>query len=73
LKAFHHILAASAETIELGAFNTGFDRVNLHRLTTEHTSVNASTQLSRAASDQGLTLIHFLAQRKHILWDTSGA
>jgi hypothetical protein len=22
---------------------------------------------------QGLTLVHFSAQRKHILWDTSGA
>ena len=28
---------------------------------------------STAAGDQGLTLVHFLAQRKHILWDTSGA
>jgi hypothetical protein len=25
------------------------------------------------ASTQGLTLVHCLAQRKHILWDTSGA
>jgi len=31
LKAVHHILASSAETI--GAFNTGFDTVNLHRPT----------------------------------------
>jgi len=31
LKAVHHILASSAETI--GAFNTGFDTVILHRPT----------------------------------------
>jgi len=31
LKAVHHILASSAETI--GAFNTGLDTVNLHRPT----------------------------------------
>jgi hypothetical protein len=29
-------------------------------------------QLQRATG-QGLTLVHFSAQRKHILWDTSGA
>jgi hypothetical protein len=28
LKAFHHIIASSAETIRV--FNTGFDTVNLH-------------------------------------------
>ena len=28
---------------------------------------------SSQASKQGLTLFHFSAQRKHILWDTSGA
>jgi len=28
---FHHIVVSSAETI--GAFNTGFDTVNLHRPT----------------------------------------
>ena len=28
---------------------------------------------TRAASCQGLTLVHFSAQRKHVLWDTSGA
>ena len=26
-----------------------------------------------AGDGQGLTLVHFSAQRKHILWDTSGA
>jgi len=31
LKAVHHIVASSAET--MGAFNTGSDRINLHRLT----------------------------------------
>jgi hypothetical protein len=30
LKAVHHIVASSAETV--GAFNTGFEAVNLHHL-----------------------------------------
>jgi len=29
--------------------------------------------LSRAGRGQGLTLVHFSAQRKHIWWDTLGA
>jgi len=28
---------------------------------------------SGRVSGQGLTLVHFSAQRKHILWDTLGA
>ena len=31
------------------------------------------TGVSAAASAQGLTLVNFSAQRKHILWDTLGA
>jgi hypothetical protein len=31
LKAFHHIVASSAEIV--GAFNTGFETFNLHLLT----------------------------------------
>jgi len=27
----------------------------------------------RVAAQQGLTLVHYSAQRKHILWDTLGA
>ena len=27
---------------------------------------------NRSGSDQGLTLVHFSAQRKHFLWDTLG-
>ena len=29
--------------------------------------------MNSAAVDQGLTSVHFVAQRKHILWDTLGA
>jgi hypothetical protein len=49
LKAFQHIVASSAETI--GAFNAGFETVNLHR----------------PAGVQGLTLVHFSAQPEPFL------
>jgi len=33
------------------------------------TSLDATARFSRGAVVQGRTLLHFLAQRKHILWD----
>ena len=32
-----------------------------------------STRSHPATRDQGLTLVHYSAQRKHILWDRLGA
>jgi len=34
---------------------------------------SASHRLPVPSANQGLTLLHFSAQRKHILWDTLGA
>jgi hypothetical protein len=36
-------------------------------------AVVAAVSRAAAARRQGLTLVHFLAQRKHILWDILGA
>ena len=35
-------------------------------------SLRASSFIFDASSTQGLTLVHFLAQRKHFLWDALG-
>jgi hypothetical protein len=48
LKAFHHIVASSAETI--GAFNTGFDTVNLHRLTRNSAAASHTAESSAASA-----------------------
>jgi len=39
-------------------------------LTVPHWTFKNRSSLPR--SDQGLTLVHFSARRKHILWDTLG-
>ena len=75
LKAIHHIVASSAET--MGAFDTGFDRVNLHRLTMRADSPRDPTSSSLhdmygpsvAPARQGLTLVHFSAQLERFVWD----
>jgi hypothetical protein len=72
----HHILASSAQF--RCAFNTGFDTVNLYRLTPAEVAAPASTGgdvaleegVSGAATvAQGLALVHFSAQRERSLWD----
>ena len=66
---------SSGDTI--GAFNTGFDTVNLHRPTLFAASAlkisSRSADMTTKPLMQGLTLVHFSAQRKQLLWDTMGA
>jgi len=49
----------------------GFDRVNLHRPTqyTKMPLLKLHVIGTRATARQGLTLVHFSAQRKRCLWD----
>jgi hypothetical protein len=79
LKAIHHILVSSAKTRR--AFNYGFDTGNLRRpsftptgnlrrptLPGKHERREARTGTLQSGG-QGLTLVHFSAQRKRFLWD----
>jgi hypothetical protein len=52
----------------MGAFNTGFDTVNLHRPTTEYSaSITSSvTSSPRTAGRQWLTLVHVRAQLEQL-------
>jgi len=70
----------------MGAFNTGFDSLNLHRPTLALwispppwctsmqglTLVHLSAQLERFLWDEG-SLVHLSAQRKRFLWDRGSA
>ena len=47
LKAAHHIIVSSGETV--GAFNTGFVTVNLHRATSAKERDTARTSVHRSA------------------------
>jgi hypothetical protein len=38
-----------------------------------HQQVHLVLAAVQLAGEQGLTIVHFLAHRKHILWDTLGA
>jgi len=73
------MIVLRAET--MGTFNTELDTVNLHHPTSLSPSPSrrpASSSMLRTtplhpvkglAVRQGLTLVHFPAQRKHLLWD----
>ena len=49
MKAVHHIVASSAETI--GAFNTGFDTVNVNRLTSWSAAAGPDPATDRPPAD----------------------
>jgi hypothetical protein len=49
LKPVHHIRASSAETIDLGAFNSGFETINLHRLTMASAWLAVAVTIAAAA------------------------
>ena len=71
------MLVSSAETI--GTVNTNVDNVNLHRPTSRCRTTRAAsiasammlpaTPAALAPCTQGLTLVHFLAQRERFVWD----
>ena len=50
----------------MGALNTGFHIVNLHRPTT---AMSTPVPSRASAVDQGLTFVHLSAQRKRFWWD----
>jgi hypothetical protein len=63
----------SFNTLGSRRFQLGFDKVNLHRPTPSMSAYLVTGNSQLAATTQGLTLVHFSAQRKHILWNTLGA
>jgi hypothetical protein len=51
-------------------FQHGSDKVNLRRLTMPQRDTVAGEAYCRSpTSNQGLTLVHFLAQRKRFVWE----
>jgi len=63
LKAVHHIVASSAEII--GAFNTGFDTVNLRRLTDVGSSQNSIAGSATSSSPMSSACQILLATSLH--------
>jgi hypothetical protein len=58
-------MVSSVDTI--GAFNSGFESVNMHRPTT---CAHRNTRPGMVATHQGLALVHFSAQPKSCLTQT---